>query len=302
MHPDARLADFGSRHHGVASRAELLAHGLPAKWIDRRVASGHLQPCFRGVYLIGHAALTTRGRYRAALLAAGPGARLSHHAVAGVLGVMEPRPGPVDVTRARRARPQAGLALHHAQLPREDCWDRDGWLLTSPARMLLDLAETELAATVTRAYNEAQVLKLVTRRQVLDALPRWAGRRGLAVLRALAGDDVGTTRSVLEDMFLPLVRHARLPLPKVNRWVEGVFADAVWERERVVVELDSRTYHDTDPRFESDRAKGNRLIARGWLVLRFTYRRLKREPLACIAELAAALSARAVAPQGRRAA
>ena len=59
------------------------------------------------------------------------------------------------------------------------------------------------------------------------------------------------------------------------------------------MELDGRTYHATDVRFESDRARDARLVAAGYVVLRFTYRRLRAEPLACVAELAAALSRRA---------
>jgi very-short-patch-repair endonuclease len=58
---------------------------------------------------------------------------------------------------------------------------------------------------------------------------------------------------------------------------------------------DAAVHPDTDPRFESDRARTNALIARGGLVLRFTYRRLEQEPFACIAELAQVLSQREAA-------
>ena len=93
---------------------------------------------------------------------------------------------------------------------------------------------------------------------------------------------------MLEDAFHHLAR--RLPPHERNVWVDGVFVDAVWHEQRVVVELDSRGFHAHDAAFEGDRRKANALQVRGWIVLRFTYRRIKREPDAVVAEVLAALS------------
>lgn len=289
MHPDALVADFAASRDGVATRAQLLRIGLAPKWIDRRVISGHLHAVHRGVYAVGQPVMTERGRRRAALLAAGPGARLTHRACGAEIGVMDAGVGPVDITREARSRPRAGLRLHCARLPHEDCDWHLGLPVTGVPRLLLDLAENE-PRVVERVYNEAQVQRLVSRQQLLDALTRWRGRPGVALLRDLADDDLGVRRSTLEDDFVPVLRQAKLALPKLNVWVEGLLVDAYWARHRIVVELDGRRVHGTDHRYESDRARDTHLIAHGYLPLRFTYRRLKREPLAVIAELAAALA------------
>ena len=50
--------------------AQLLALGVGADRIDRRIELGRLIPIHRGVYAVGHEALSDRGRIIVALLAA----------------------------------------------------------------------------------------------------------------------------------------------------------------------------------------------------------------------------------------
>ncbi|HEX5593874.1 MAG TPA: hypothetical protein VFX35_11060 [Solirubrobacterales bacterium] len=54
--------------------------------------------------------------------------------------------------------------------------------------------------------------------------------------------------------------------------------DALWERERVAAELDSREIHGTHKKFESDRLRDRVLIAEGWMTMRVTWRQLQDEP------------------------
>jgi very-short-patch-repair endonuclease len=79
-------------------------------------------------------------------------------------------------------------------------------------------------------------------------------------------------------------------MPRTNTHVAGFFPDALWPEQRVIVELDGRRWHDSPTRFERDRARVARLVAAGYVVLHFTWRRLTREPMAVIAELSAALA------------
>src|SRR5262245_61257184 len=73
---DARIAALATRQDGVVQRAQLIALGLSAAAIDHRVRTGKLIVIHRGVYAVGHAALSDRGRLRAALLAGGPTAAI----------------------------------------------------------------------------------------------------------------------------------------------------------------------------------------------------------------------------------
>jgi len=93
------------------------------------------------------------------------------------------------------------------------------------------------------------------------------------------------TRSELERLFLELCRRARLPQPAVNAFVAGFEVDCWWLDQKLVVELDGHEFHRTRASFERDRARDAALQVAGCRVLRVTYRRLKREPEAVIAQL-----------------
>ena len=54
-------------------------------------------------------------------------------------------------------------------------------------------------------------------------------------------------------------------------------ADCVWWEARLIVELDSREYHDIDSAFESDRARDRVLMVHDWRCTRVTPRHLERD-------------------------
>jgi very-short-patch-repair endonuclease len=72
--------------------------------------------------------------------------------------------------------------------------------------------------------------------------------------------------------------------------------DFLWPAERVAVELDGRAFHDVVATAEADRRRDNALALAGHLVLRFTWRRLDRDPAGIVREVAAALRSRAPRP------
>ena len=63
--------------------------------------------------------------------------------------------------------------------------------------------------------------------------------------------------------------------------------DVAWPEVRLAVELDGAAFHGSAEQRERDLRRDATLAAAGWLVLRFSYRRLVREPDACRAEIAA---------------
>jgi very-short-patch-repair endonuclease len=82
------------------------------------------------------------------------------------------------------------------------------------------------------------------------------------------------TRSELERRFLALLDRAGLPSPRVNEWLDIggalIQADCVWPAQRLIVELDSRTWHGTVQAFDRDRRRDRRCLAAGWRVMRVT--------------------------------
>lgn len=65
--------------------------------------------------------------------------------------------------------------------------------------------------------------------------------------------------------------------------------DALWEDERVAVELDSRSVHGTNRNFEGDRQRDRILLAEGWRTMHVTWRQLRDEPGEVAADLRLAL-------------
>ena len=288
--PDATIARLASTQNGNVTTAQLRAAGLSFKAIERRQQRGSLIRRHQRVYAVGHVPESWLSRAHAAWLAYGEHSALSHTTCAGALEVLPEPDGPIHVTRATYGAAHEGTVLHQADLG-GDTWEGNGLVLTSPARLMLDLAATQPFRVLERAYNEAQVLNLLAPVQLQRRVDTWAGRRGVAALRELLTNH-GVTRSMLEDAFKALLREAGLPAPRFNQWVDGVFVDAAWLEQRVVVELDSRTYHGTDARFDTDRSKSNDLQLRGWLTLRFTYGHLTKRRLWVVASLSQALSRR----------
>jgi hypothetical protein len=171
----------------------------------------------------------------------------------------------------------------------------DGIPATSIFRTIFDLAAVVDLRTLERAFHEAEVRGLRDQVSLPVLLERYPGRRGARNLRAVLGSDepVGWTRNDFEEAFLALVDAYGLPRPRWNAdlALRGRFyeIDALWEAQRVAVELDGRGVHGTKKRFESDRQRDRILVAEGWRTMRITWRQLQEEPDAIAADLELAL-------------
>ena len=110
------IGKLAGRQHGVVSRRQLLDARVSDRAMERRLASGHLVRLHRGVYAVGHAQLRPEGRWLAAVLAAGPGAALSHRSAAALHGIREST-GVIDVTTTRRVAVR-GVVIHRTNVLR----------------------------------------------------------------------------------------------------------------------------------------------------------------------------------------
>jgi very-short-patch-repair endonuclease len=166
--------------------------------------------------------------------------------------------------------------------------------VTSPARVLLDMAELLTPRGLERALDEALVTRVVRPAQISELLGRAHGRAGTALLRALLARQTGTTRtrSEAEERFIALLRSARLPEPEVNTRVHGYEVDFLWRSASIVVEIDGYKFHSTRAAFERDRQKDAQLHASGLTTMRVTWFQMEDESYAVIARLAQALASR----------
>ena len=291
---ETRALRVAAKQDGVISARQLAAAGVSADVAARRVKAGVLRRVHRGVYLYG-AVAGLRAAEWAALLACGARAVLSHHSALALWGLAE-RPAEVDVTQPADGRPHRGVRRHRRPIAPQERTERHGLPVTTPARTLLDVASSMPAVELARLIEEAQVRRLVTRRELEDALERGRHRRGAPAMRAVLalGDEPALTRSEAEKRLRDLIRAARLPMPRANARVGRYEVDALWPEQRLIVEIDGFAFHGTRAAFERDRRKDAELIALGYRVIRITWRRLVHEPHAVIATLAAALSARQI--------
>jgi very-short-patch-repair endonuclease len=227
----------------------------------------------------------------AAVLAAGPGALLSHHPAAALWGLRPPSDQPIHVTVVARDVRSDEIRLHRvARLHRVDATRHHNIPVTSPARTLLDLAAVVSRRELERAVEEAQVQRRVSTHSLNEQFIRYPTHRGTAALREAIRSDPALTRSEAERRTLELIRAARLPTPEVNARLSGYEVDFLWRDHNLIVEVDGYAFHSSRGSFERDRRRYRALQAAGYVVLRITWRELAEQPEAVVAELAAALT------------
>lgn len=297
MKPDIedRINGIAAVQHGLVTRAQLLRAGGGLGAVKHGVKTKRLRPIQRGVYRVGPMA-SPREKEMAAVLACGAGASVSHRSAAALWCLLA-HPGesaPVDVTLAdgRRCR-RPGVRAHRGPaLEPGDVATVDGIPTTSPARTLLDLARAVGSRELEQAVARAEKARLASRAEVLSLIARHPKRGGYRSLRALVQDSVSlaVTRSEAEERFLALVRKARLPVPAVNVRVGGYEVDFFWRSERLVVEVDGFAFHSSRSQFERDHQKDVDLSARGFQVVRVTWRQIVAAPEATLARLAGTLA------------
>ena len=176
--------------------------------------------------------------------------------------------------------------------PPDEITVRDGIPVTTVPRTIFDLAAVASADQVEGALREAEYRRLHDALSLPDLLARYPRRRGARKVRvALArrSEGAGRARSPLEEDFVPFLRRHRLPLPRLNAWLQlrgrWVQVDCLWEEQRVIVELDGFRGHGTRSAFRDDRARDRRLRVAGYEVTRIAWAQLEDEPEEIAADL-----------------
>ncbi|MGI9627910.1 MAG: type IV toxin-antitoxin system AbiEi family antitoxin domain-containing protein [Longimicrobiales bacterium] len=293
--PDGVILALAERQHGVVSRRQLLRAGLTGPTVRHRLRTGRLRRIHRGVYLSG----SVPGRYHremAAILACGDKAVVSHTTAARLWELLSSQTSrrSIEVSVPYHIRgPSAGVRIHRvAPLPPDEVGRRHQLPVTRPARTLLDLAAVVRPAELERMMGRGERLGVFRPRDATRLLRRYPSRTGTPALRAVLGIANGPAflRSEAEAQFLALIRTGGIAKPETNVVVEGLEVDALWRRNRVVVEIDGFTYHGHRVAFERDRHRDAKLHAAGYRVLRFTWRQITEESGVVLVRLASALA------------
>lgn len=271
---------------GLATRQQLLAD-VPAVVLDGHIGRGLLVRVFPHVYRLKEIPEDEVLLLREALLHSGSEAAISHTTALAVWGVRAlDRPLHLTVDESIRRAGTDGLIVHRRKAFDPDsaqCVERAGLRVTRLARAVVDswplLPEKDRRPLALDVVNR----RLVTGAQLQDALverPNVPGRRGLGQTIDLVADGVRSefeargVLSVFRHKSLPRsVGQYRLPVSAGTVWL-----DRAWPEVKLAVELDGAAHHTSPEDRKKDLARDRELAALGWIVLRFTYADVLRDP------------------------
>lgn len=199
----------------------------------------------------------------------------------------------VELALPHAARSRPGVRFVQRVVPAPWRCHYRGVMMTSPPLTAVDLITDLGGAAISTALNRG--VRLEQLEAALDEVP---GRRGNRARRRMLRDYRGCPWSEAEQEVHRLMRSAGIrgwvancPLFVLGGWHP---IDVVFDELKVAIEIDGYAFHgrsaETRERYELDRAIASELVARGWRVLRFTWRQLTEQPDWVIATIRDALS------------
>jgi very-short-patch-repair endonuclease len=286
MSPDAELAQWAELQHGVVSRAQALACGLTTSALKRRLAAGRVVAMHPGVYRWPGTPTTWEQRVVAACLAGGRHAFASHRTAAALWSLVDAT-DLVEVTSRRPCCPKPrGVVLHRStDLDPTHVTMRQGVPVTNPLRTMVDLGSVLSRPQVEDALDRGLAAHLFSVAAVEHVLAEVArpGRRGCGVLRRVLDQRaLGAARpdGLLEPRMARHLRTAGFPPAAFQHWIPEARArvDFAYPHLRLAIEVDGFAFHASERSMSSDHDRQNRLLAAGWVVVRFTWGDVVRHP------------------------
>jgi very-short-patch-repair endonuclease len=273
-------------HGGLATRRQLLER-IPGSVLDGHIGRQNLVRVFPHVYRLRTGPRDDVITLRAALLHAGPEAALSHTTALAVWGlhVLE-RPLHLTVEHSIRRAGAADLVVHRRLKFDPDsaqCVERGGLRTTALPRTLIDSWPLLPRAERRPLVIEVARRRLVTAAQLRESLSERSNVGGHRTLRQTIDlIDDGCQSELEAHGVLNVFRHRSLPRSTGQYRLAlptGVFTlDRAWPEAKLAVELDGARYHTSPEDRRRDLERDALLAAAGWVVLRFTYADVLRDP------------------------
>lgn len=284
---------------GRTTSTAVLARRTSPRSVGRWLATGALVRVFPGWVTVPE--LADEWLVRACAATGYTGGVLSHISALAAHRVVDVETTRLHVTvpTRRRVRSSTWLRVHRSTQDPAVVRAR-GLVVTGLPRSLVDAwgeahrarAERRSAELIRGALLRAVRDGRVTVAAVADQValrPELPGRPRLTELLDMVGAgshselELFAVRHVLDVPGMPrcALQH-RVQLP------DGpVLLDAAWPEVKLAVEFDGAAFHGSQEARERDLRRDAALAAQGWVVLRFSYRRLTREPDACRAQILA---------------
>ncbi|MEX1287248.1 MAG: type IV toxin-antitoxin system AbiEi family antitoxin domain-containing protein [Acidimicrobiia bacterium] len=271
---DTDALALAARQGGVISRTQALELGHTRGSIDRRVRSKRWLVMGRGIYRL-LPAVDEADVLRGAMVAL-PHPVVSHTSAGRLLGLEGIPAGPPTLTVAQHTTHVfAGASVRRsaAGITEEERTTAGGFVTTGPARTLVDLAADMIPQAWDRVAQTTVVSGRTSLREVQAVADRVCGqgRPGSVVVREFLANETASW-SALERRAAALL----LPLGAVPQfrapWDHALRIDFAFPEERLGIELDSRRWHSTSERFESDRHRDREALRVDWRLVRATWR------------------------------
>lgn len=285
---NAQTTERAEAAHGNLRWKDLLGLGWSERQIRHRIDTGWLVVVHDGVVALGHRQRTSQSRWKAATMTT-PTTTLFAASAGGLYELWEDPEHFVVVVRPGSGGPKRydGLLVCRSTLLPGDAAVVDGIPVTGVARTIVDLAPHCGEKGMRRLVRDALRRELTTPAELWAVLDRHRGRRGTGELRKAAQRYCALPRirkamsdpEVVAQELLAAV--GRSP-SRTNARVAGHEADLIWDREKLIVELDSRRWHAFSPEdAEKDEA---------WTAAGFTVHRLPTDDVYTRPERLIALS------------
>lgn len=286
MSYERTISELAARHGGHITRAQLVELGLSDPMISRRVAAGFLTRVKTGVYrtftppdddaLLRGAVLSLRA------------AVVSHRSAARIHAFAVPAGGrPVVTVPASTTHEFPGVEVRRtADLSRRYWTVKANLPVTTVRRTVFDLAscmETDAYCELVDGLLTSRRLKLGQLAELLDEIGG-KGKPGTTLVRAVVAERSGhgeEDATPLERLGLKVLRSGGCFPDAVQYdpgFVPAVRFDAAYLGSKVAIEWDSRRWHTSVDRFQSDRNRDRVAATHGWVTLRFTWDDLKNQP------------------------
>jgi very-short-patch-repair endonuclease len=196
--------------------------------------------------------------------------------------------------RVRRVVP-SGVRVHRVSLTAANSTTLGGMAITTRTRTIVDLLRLERYELARTLFDRAIQPGWITVETLETAIRVGPGRTGNVQLRRLADGAEPGAHAESEQRLHSILKRAGLggwvPQYRVQLSRGFAYIDAAFPEQLLAIEVDGRRCHDeSSDRFETDRTRQNELIARGWRVLRFTWRSLNDEPAAVLARISEVLA------------
>jgi very-short-patch-repair endonuclease len=278
------LWDELSSMGGVARRADLVHLPAHRRQLAEALREGYIMNLGAGWVALAeaHPAIVKARRLNATItcVSAAEFHQLATLQAASAIHLAVPR---ARGSRRRRSRPTEQTEIH-----RETGWTRPAdprWPVAPVPDVLTRALRCQPAEQAIAMVDSALNKSLITLVEVERALVGPGSPAALATLRRCNA----RSRSAIETLARLVLVDAGLDV-RVGEVIEGVGEVDLLVEDCVVVECDGYSYHSDQREFREDRRRDRELVARGYVVLRFTWADIMRDPGLVVTEVLRALA------------